>query len=136
ARCRWPRWKFGTVSVRSRAALSVTVTIIGSLDPAPHVAGRTAYVPPRPAEHAGLGDRPRGDERRAREKAVPIVDADLAQPLALSHGEHHTQRHDHPLDEWPADEHCARDRTRRDERQLALAVGRLGPGVDPRRRDH
>jgi hypothetical protein len=27
ARCRWPRWKFGTVSVRSSAALSVTVTI-------------------------------------------------------------------------------------------------------------
>ena len=28
ARCRCPRWKFGTVSVRSIAALSVTVTII------------------------------------------------------------------------------------------------------------
>jgi hypothetical protein len=27
ARCRWPRWKFGTVSVRSIAALTVTVTI-------------------------------------------------------------------------------------------------------------
>ena len=28
ARCRCPRWKFGTVSVRSIAALSVTVTIM------------------------------------------------------------------------------------------------------------
>ena len=28
ARWRWPRWKFGTVIVRSNAALSVTVTII------------------------------------------------------------------------------------------------------------
>jgi hypothetical protein len=28
ARCRWPRWKFGTVSVRSSAAFSVTVTIM------------------------------------------------------------------------------------------------------------
>jgi hypothetical protein len=27
ARCRWLSWKFGTVSVRSIAALSVTVTI-------------------------------------------------------------------------------------------------------------
>jgi len=28
ARCRWPSWKFGTVSVRSIAALRVTVTIM------------------------------------------------------------------------------------------------------------
>jgi len=29
ARWRWPRWKFGTVSVRSIAAFMVTVTITG-----------------------------------------------------------------------------------------------------------
>jgi len=28
ARCRWPSWKFGTVSVRSTAALRVTVMIM------------------------------------------------------------------------------------------------------------
>ena len=33
ARCRWPSWKFGTVSVRSSAALSVTVTIIENQPP-------------------------------------------------------------------------------------------------------
>ena len=44
ARCRCPRWKLGTVSVRSIAALSVTVTIIGSEEVA-QVVERPAGVP-------------------------------------------------------------------------------------------
>src|SRR3954471_7140200 len=37
ARCRWPNWKFGTVRVRSTAALRVTVTITAT---APRRGGR------------------------------------------------------------------------------------------------
>ena len=71
ARWRWPRWKFGTVSVRSSAALSVTVTIIGD-----HVARHEMVralrvrVPALRAERA----RPRdGAARRRAASARPAV---------------------------------------------------------------
>src|SRR5436189_121757 len=69
ARCRWPRWKLGTVSVRSRAALSVTVTIMASAsrNPSPHVVRRSLEIPARATGNAGLVDRTGGDDLEARE---------------------------------------------------------------------
>src|SRR5947207_6202226 len=117
ARCRWPRWKLGTVSVRSRAALSVTVTIMasGSRNPSPHVVRRSLQIPARAAANAGLVDRTGGDERCARHELAPLVDAHLAELLALSDGQVDTHRRHDTFHQRAAGDDGTPDRTRRHE---------------------
>ena len=53
ARCRWPRWKLGTVSVRSRAALRVTVMIIR--EPSGGIGGAWVLAPSQARTQGALG---------------------------------------------------------------------------------
>src|SRR5262249_4259566 len=62
ARCRCPSWKLGTVSVRSMAALRVTVTITAS-HPPEEVRERASDVPADAARKPGRRDRARRHER-------------------------------------------------------------------------
>src|SRR5512134_2384834 len=103
ARCRCPGWKLGTTSVRSIAALSVTVTIIrlgaertprailaqmpgnrseAGEDRGEHVSRLVdgpVGVPARPLLVRRRRDVPRGDEVAARHLLVPLHDDDLAE---------------------------------------------------------
>src|SRR5512133_1075305 len=85
ARCRWPRWKLGTVRVRSRAALSVTVTIMRLGDPSPHVVRCAAEIPAHAVGRTRLADRTGRDERGPRDELPTVVDPHLAELVALSH---------------------------------------------------
>src|SRR5581483_7226711 len=122
ARWRWLSWKFGTVSVRSIAALSVTVAITLSRYPAPRVVGRPAHVPARAPEEPRLTDRTRGDERPPDDEAATRVDPHLPQCLTLVHRQRDYPRRDHPLDERPVDTHYPPDGSGRDERECAATV--------------
>src|SRR5947209_17568521 len=94
-----------TVSVRSSAALRVTVMIMsGSLNPAPHIVRRPLQVPAPAVEHTRFRDRTGGDERRAREQPAPLIDTNLAQRISPAHRQLHAQRGNDVLDDRPADE--------------------------------
>ena len=97
----WPRWKFGTVSVRSSAAFSVTVTISVNQDP------MCFSVCPRvetdaPGKTRAL-DRARRDERARDHEALARVEADHAEPFAGAHGKRDRGRCDDARDERPVD---------------------------------
>ena len=105
ARCRWPRWKFGTVSVRSSAAFMVTVTITRRAPTTFSQGVRPAYQPIRPRS-PGL-DRPRprraARSRRASRPRRPRTSPRRvapARPAATT-----TARRDDALDERAADAH-------------------------------
>src|SRR5262245_46426089 len=133
ARCRWPRWKLGTVSVRSRAALSVTVTIIGLRHPTPHVVRGAFEIPLRAPGCSRLVDRAGGDERRARHELAPLVDAHLTELLALADGQVDTHRRHDTFHERTTGDHCAPDRARGDEVELSFAVRGARPRIDAAR---
>src|SRR5207244_2496946 len=127
ARWRWPRWKFGTVSVRSRPAFNVTVTIMwpgGSRKPAPQVRERAPTVEAEPSEQPRAGDRAGGDERRARDEPAAGEDAHLSEPLAAPHGQVGGRRRDDALPEWPVDPHRAQHGPRGNERHRRLPIRR------------
>ena len=122
ARCRWPGWKLGTTSVRSIAALSVTVTIIrlgaerapGAIlaeflrarDDRRRGCRRPRRAPGRRTSRPAPGARARGCRapppgRRAPPR-VAVGDDDLAELLALGHGEVDHLGRDDALDELRA----------------------------------
>src|SRR5690348_15824403 len=103
ARCRWPSWKFGTVSVRSSAALSVTVMIIALRDPRPDVLRRVLCVEADASEDRRLRDRTGGDERPRGDDSLAVVDADRPEALALVHGQAHRGGRDDASRERPVD---------------------------------
>ena len=124
ARWRWPRWKFGTVSVRSIAALSVTVTIIDQgrsshqpdheTSPSTLCTVRPAYQPIRAARPG----RPTAREAtRARWPDEAVARPDLDAP-----------------DDLPAP-HRQRERDRRDDRlrRADCPGGRPAAAASPRR---
>src|SRR5262245_24203425 len=135
ARCRWPRWKLGTVSVRSRAALRVTVTIIRLRDPSPHVVRGAPEIPARAADRARLVDRTGGDERRACDEASPLVDPHLAQLLTLPDRQLDASRRHDALHERTAGDDGPPDRPRRHEVDRFLPVRRSRSRVDVPRVD-
>src|SRR5262249_28227152 len=93
ARCRWPRWQFGTVRIRSSAAFMVTVTIkpcppaLALAEPAPDVVERPPGVPGYSPERPRPLDGAIGDERHTGDELVPIVDAHPADRVPLSDGQ-------------------------------------------------
>ena len=94
ARWRCPRWKFGTVSVRSIAAFMVTVTIRRTTPPCgPGYASRTSSRGRR-----GRAGRPSGPRRAGpADQAPALEDENVAERLAPAHGEPDLGRGDHPL---------------------------------------
>ena len=127
ARCRWPRWKFGTVSVRSSAALSVTVTI---KRPSSRRCGRfplntTSRAPRVP------GSRPSEQRRgRAGDEPAPLEDAHLAERVAFLDGQIDGCGSNDALDEALVEACGIAKRALDDEVDLAPTVRRLGPCVD------
>ena len=132
ARWRWPSWKFGTVSVRSTAALSVTVTIMTPTHVSHDQAWRAARprVQPTRAATAGLLDRAGGDERAPGDHAAAGRDGDDAEPLALADRQLDGHRRDDALHERPADPDDAPRRLGRDERDGGAAVRERDRRVD------
>src|SRR5688500_6437299 len=117
ARWRWPRWKFGTVSVRSSAALSVTVTI-------------TRRDLPGGRAGARLPDSVRRDERRAGDHLAAVENLDLAEPLTLADRKLDLDGSDDALDERALDMDHAQGGLRRDEADALAAVRGARARVD------
>src|SRR4051794_10475176 len=135
ARCRWPSWKFGTVSERSSAALSVTV-MIKSAHPGPDVFRRAPRVETEARCGRGPRDCARGDERPRNEQALAVVHSDRAQPLSRAHGEAHGRSCDDTRPERPVDAERAPGTRGGNEMERVAAVAGLGERVRASLRDH
>src|SRR5207244_10568128 len=86
ARWRWPRWKFGTVSVRSSPAFNVTVTIMGrSPEPRSDVRKRAAAVEAELAEEPGACYRARSHERPTRDERATGEHPHFPEPVPAMH---------------------------------------------------
>src|SRR3954454_4320698 len=124
ARCRCPRWKFGTVSVRSTAALRVTVTIIASEQVA-QVVQRPVRVPAYSARQTRFVNRARSDEIAARAQRSALPHLDTTENVTRVHRQRRARIRDHLLRQRVAEPRDEVVRLRRDERDRLLAVRQL-----------
>src|SRR3954454_382595 len=135
ARCRWPSRKFGTVSERSSAALSVTV-MIKSCDPGPDVFRRAPRVETDARRERRTRDCARRNERPRYDQALAVIDADRAEPLPRAHRKADGRRRNDARPERPIDA----DRTQRtrggNEVERIAAVAGLGERVRASLPDH
>src|SRR5262249_48128558 len=135
ARWRCPGRKFGTVSVRSMAAFSVTVTIT-SAHPAPDVLHGLPCIPSHAAHDSGTRDGAGGDERAPRKQPPVLVERDLAEAIAPLDGETRRTIGDRSLHDRIRKAHGAIDRTRGHESYRTPTERRRGSGVGRSARDH
>src|SRR5436305_11596528 len=135
ARCRWPSWKFGTVSDLSSAALSVTV-MIKSRDPGPDVFRGVPRIEADARCKRGTRHRTRRDERPRGEQALALVDTDRAEPLPCA--DRHADRScgDDARPQRPVDADGASRTGGGDEVERPAAVAGLGERVRPSLPDH
>src|SRR5215208_1771658 len=123
ARWRWPSRKFGTVSERSSAALSVTV-MIKSGDPGPDVFRRAPGVESDSRSERRTRDSARRDERPHGEQALTVVDTNRAEPLPRAHGQADGRSCDHARPERPVDaDRSPRARGGGETERLAAVAG-------------
>src|SRR5918996_1211745 len=117
ARCRCPSWKLGTVRIRSRAALRVTVMIMSGAapwtylrEPTRNVSSHALRVPRGLVCEPRLRDRRPRDERRTGQEPAAGVDLHLAQGLSPSYRQRNDARRHDSLDEHRAEPHRTLDR--------------------------
>ena len=147
ARWRCPRWKFGTVSVRSTAALSVTVTIIGQSrcggrgsscgiieqrsSSGVHETRPSTLWTVWPAYHPNRDGRPgrasafAATSGRWPEQPVARPDLDAPDDLPAPHRQVERGGRDHLLDERPSRADDEPQRLRGDEGHRAAPVREL-----------
>src|SRR5262249_53117406 len=138
ARCRWPSWKFGTVSVRSSAAFSVTVMIIApaSRDPRPDVLGGPARIEADARKERRTRDRVRRDERARRDQPSALVHTKRPEALTRAHRQAHRRGCDDARDERMLEADGAPDAAGGDEMERCATVAGLRERVRPSFGDH
>ena len=123
ARWRCPRWKFGTVRIRSSAVFIVTVTIkprppVPLAEPAADVVERPLRVPAYAPEGARAATARSATSGARVDDLAAVVDAHLAELLAgLDRQRDHHRRHD-PLRQRTAEACDVDDLLRRHEPEL------------------